>query len=297
MAATLLEGHENLEVVGESYYQPNLWRLLGSQHRPEVRERTVVYAMLLAEDGNPHDDNAVSVWIDGLQVGHLSRDDAQRLRPGLLALQDKHGQPLVLGGVITGGGLREDGRPGMLGVFLHYDPEDFGLRRSYIPPPDNSRMRTALSDALATDEADASYDLSWLRDLPADDTRAIPMIRKLLANEKDPLDRHYMNAHLQAALYRCRDAFASALDEYDQACRQHDSEMDGIRAACMAKWGQVPLLELYRQMAIRQQKAHDYGQALWWAERGLAIYGNDAARPDAAEDLQRRAASYRAKLG
>src|SRR5258708_36484333 len=90
MAATLLEGHENLEVVGESYYQPDLWRLLGSQHRPEVRERTVVYAMLLAADGNPHDDNAASVWIDGHQVGHLSRDVAQRVRRRVLASHDKH---------------------------------------------------------------------------------------------------------------------------------------------------------------------------------------------------------------
>ena len=52
-----------------------------------------------------------------------------------------------------------------------------------------------------------------------------------------------MHAHLQSLLYRSRDVFASALDEYDQACHQHDAEMDGIRAAFMAKWGQVPVLE------------------------------------------------------
>src|SRR5215469_11075559 len=90
--------------------------------------------------------------------------------------------------------------------------------------------------------------------------------------------------------------FASALGEYDQACCQHDAEMDGIRQACLAKWGKVPLLETYRQMTIRQQKAHNYRQALWWAERGIAIYGNDCARPDAVEDLRTRAAKYRAKL-
>jgi hypothetical protein len=65
--------------------------------------------------------------------------------------------------------------------------------------------------------------------------------------------------------------FASALDEYDQACHQHDAEMDGIRAAFMAKWGRLPVLETYRQMAIRQQKARNFEQALWWAERGIAI--------------------------
>jgi hypothetical protein len=90
--------------------------------------------------------------------------------------------------------------------------------------------------------------------------------------------------------------FASALDEYDQACRQHDAEMDGIRAAFVAKWGQVPVLETYRQMAIRQQKAKNFEQALWWAERGITLYGADCARPEAVEDLQKRAAAYRAKL-
>ena len=105
-----------------------------------------------------------------------------------------------------------------------------------------------------------------------------------------------MHAHLQGLLYRSRDVFSSALDEYDQACHQHDAEMDGIRAAFMAKWGQVPVLETYRQMAIRQQKARSFELALWWAERGIAIYGTDCARPEAVEDLQKRAAPYRGKL-
>jgi hypothetical protein len=296
LKATLVEGHQSLEVVGESFYQPSLWRLAGGQRRPEDYVHTAVSALLLVEDDNPYDPAAVSVWIDGLRVGHLSRDDAQRCRPGLLALQDKHGTPIALEGAIIGGGIRDDG-PGKLGVFLYYDPEEFGLRRSRVPPPPGARMRTALSDALATDEADDCYDLSWLSDLPADDVRAIPMLRKLLAAEADVLDRHYMYAHLESALYRCRDAFTSALNEYDEACRYHDAEMEGITAACMTKWGKVPLLELYRQMAIRQQKLHAYGRALWWAERGIAIYGDDAARPEAVEDLRQRAASYRVKLG
>jgi hypothetical protein len=62
-------------------------------------------------------------------------------------------------------------------------------------------------------------------------------------------------------LYRARNAFASAPDEYDQACRDHDGEMDAIRQAFMAKWGQVPVLEAYRQMAIRQQKVGNLEQA------------------------------------
>lgn len=98
-------------------------------------------------------------------------------------------------------------------------------------------------------------------------TRRSPATRQLLERESDVIDRHFMHAHLEALLYQSRDAFASALDEYDAACRQHDSEMDGIRAAFLAKWGQVPVLETYKQMAIRQQKAKNFEQALSWAER------------------------------
>ena len=64
----------------------------------------------------------------------------------------------------------------------------------------------------------------------------------------------------------------------------------------MAYWGKVPVVDTYRQMAIRQQKQHNYGQALWWAERGITLYGNDAARPEAVDDLRNRAIGYRAKM-
>ena len=235
------------------------------------------------------------MWVRGLKVGYLSHDDARRYRPGLLALEQKHGMPIALAGAIVGGGMRADG-PGRLGVFLDHDPADFGLRAMSQPRSSGSPMWTGLSDAVATDEADDSYDLSWMGDLLTDDLRAIKMLRQLLERESDAIDRHLMHAHLQTLLYRSRDVFASALDEYDQACRQHDAEMDGIRAAFMAKWGQVPVLETCKQMAIRQQKAKNFEQALWWAERGIAIYGTDCARREAVDDLQQRAESYRAKL-
>jgi len=61
-----------------------------------------------------------------LKVGHLSRANARRYRPGLLSLQRRYGQPVALSGVIVGGGIPEDG-PGQLGVFLRHDPADFGL--------------------------------------------------------------------------------------------------------------------------------------------------------------------------
>lgn len=121
----LLDGNDDLDVVDESYYQENLWRLVGPRW-PDERVRQPVYAVLIAEDDNPYDANAVAVWVQGLKVGHLSRANARRYRPGLLGLQRRYGQPVALSGVIVGGGIREDG-PGRLGVFLRHDPTDFGL--------------------------------------------------------------------------------------------------------------------------------------------------------------------------
>jgi hypothetical protein len=94
-----------------------------------VREQPRATAMLLAEDGNPHDPSAVSVWIDGLLVGYLPRDQASALRPGLLAAQEREGKPIALEGVIVKGAMRGDGGS-RLSVVLRYDPEDFGLSAS-----------------------------------------------------------------------------------------------------------------------------------------------------------------------
>jgi hypothetical protein len=290
----LLEGHDDLEVVGESHRQDSLWRVVGGRHRPEVHVRMDVYAMLLAEDGNPYDANAVSVWIDGLMVGYLPRDEARRLRPGLLALQEREGTPIALQGVIVGGAMRDDG-PGLLGVFLRHNPEDFGLGAPPMAPSADARLRAALGDDLASSK-DSPYNLVWMHSLPAGDIHRIKALRKALEAESSVIGRHFIYAELEAALYRCRDVFSSALTDYDKTCWQHDDEMDSIRSACMAHWGKVPVLDTYRQMAIRHQKQHKYRQALWWAERGMALYGDDAARPEAVDDLRKRAADYRAKV-
>jgi hypothetical protein len=289
----LFDGDETLPVVGESNYQDALWSIVGEWRQERIRQQIV--AILVAETDNRYDANAISVWVNGLRVGYLSRENASKYRAGLVALQTMHGMPICVAGVIAGGGLREDGR-GQLGVFLSHDPTDFGLEPPAKAERNERRMRTGFSDALATDEADDSYDLGWFRDLPDDSLAAIGVLRQLLEGEDDPIDRHFMFAHLEQLLYRSRDTFGSALAEYDEACRAHDAEMDMIRDAMLLKWGSVPLLETYRQMAIRQQKAGDFEQALWWAERGLALYGESAARPEAVEDLRKRARTCQQKL-
>ena len=196
-------------------------------------------------------------------------------------------------GVIVGGAYYADG-PGRLGVWLEHDPADFGIAphvsRSQFPSSVNPDgvMRTGFSEAWLTDAEDNSYDLSWFNQLPEADRPAIAMLRELLATDPDPIDRHFQFCELETRLYRSRELYESALAEYDQACVLHDAEMEQICAAFTAKWGKIPLLDTYRQMAVRQQKKKDWPACHWWAERGLALYGDHAAREEAVEDLIKR---------
>jgi hypothetical protein len=295
MKAQLYEGNQTLQIVGESYYIDNLKMVVDAIARPAhyegSRVRVPCQAILVAETDNPYDDNAISVWVAGHKVGHLSREDAEAYRPGLLTLREKHGMEIALEGVIVG-------TDGIYGVFLSCDPEDFGLKRKRSNElSEGSQLRTGLSAALGTDEADDSYDLSWMDELPSDTARRIPKLRQLLEEDPDPIDRHYMFLQLEKDLYSCRDLWESALDEYDAIAERHHIELiESMRAALLSKFGSIPLIDTYRQACIRTQKAQDWEGSLRWAERGLEIYGENAARPEAVEDLQKRAAKARDKL-
>jgi hypothetical protein len=116
MEVQLVEGRVDLEVVGEASYQDNLWRVVGGRRSPGDRVRVDIYAVLVAETDNPYDVNAMSVWVQGLKVGYLSRNDARRYRPGLLALEKKYGKPIALAGAIVGVGCGRMGQGG-LGCF------------------------------------------------------------------------------------------------------------------------------------------------------------------------------------
>jgi predicted Zn-ribbon and HTH transcriptional regulator len=291
-AVVVLQGLDTLEVVGESQYQDDLWRLVGGVTAERVR--CAATAVLVPEPDNPYDSNAVKVVIDGHLVGYLARHDAALYLPGLRQLMARHSCQIALTGHIVGGGQRDDGL-GMLGVFLDHNPADFGLRASQTSHI--GELRTGLSQALTTDLEDDRYDLSWHQRLSGRHTPSdVIVLRRLLASEKDPIDRHFMLAELGKCLYKSRDAFASALDEFDAVCVQHDAEMEVIRSALYEKFGCVPVLEMYRQAAIRCQKARDWQRMRFWAARGLALYGRDAARPEAVADLHKRFAHADAKV-
>ena len=69
-----------VNVVGVLQYQ----RVLEAA----AAEGAVIEALLLLEDDNPHDNQAVAVHIDGERAGYLSRTDARRYRADLGAAGD-----------------------------------------------------------------------------------------------------------------------------------------------------------------------------------------------------------------
>ena len=297
---SLLAGQDDLEVVGELAYQATLWQLCHGTLGDRVR--CDIVAVLVPEPTNPYDANAIAVQIGGHIVGYLPRGTAQEYLPGLKRLMAMRGGYIALRGVIVGGGYYDDG-PGRLGVWLDHDPADFGVHQasaSLPGPPGHPGMggvmRTGFTEAWLTDAEDDSYDLSWFNGLPEADRPAIARLRDLLAADPDPIDRHFQFAELETRLYHSRDLYEAALEEYDETCARHDAEMESICEAFMAKWGKIPLLDTYRQMAIRQQKKKDWQACKWWAERGLALYGQRAAREEAVEDLIKRRNRAVAKL-
>ena len=290
--ATLYTGNETLEVVGESRHQDVLWMIVGGQRTERVRHET--YAVLVPEPDNPVDPNAIQVLVAGNLVGYLSRNDASAYRPGLVRLmQDSANGLVALNATIVGGGQRADGI-GQLGVFLDHDPTDFGIRAERVG--DTTGFRTGLSEAVASDLEDDGYDLSWYRQLSDSDITAIKQLRAMLEADPDPIDRHYMMSELEKRLYKSRDAFSSALDEFDAVCRQHDAEMVTIRPALFEKFGRIPLIDTYRQAAVRCQKTRDWATMRYWAERGIGVYGEHAARREDVEDLHKRLEIANAKI-
>lgn len=298
VTAVLCTGTDDLEVVGESYRQAELWTLVGGVSTERVRQEII--AFLIPDPNNQHDPNAIAVYIDRFHVGFIPREMAVRLIPGLKSLYTLNpGKYVALEGVITGGGMRDDGL-GNLGVFLNYDPTDFGLEPPKPPSvnePVTTGLRTGLSDAMASDLDDDSYDLSWMQRLGPDPIKRMAQLREELATNAEPISRHFIMAELEQMLYTYKEALPNALDEYDQVAEQHHQELQAsIRAALMAKWGRLPLLQTYRQAGIRQSKAGNLAGTVDWCERGIVMYGDDAHSQGWVLDLEKRSAQAQTRL-
>lgn len=80
-------GWPNVEVVGESNYQPAIQGLL-PRNVSEQGQESAVTVQLVHEPDNKYDRNAVVVRASTGVIGYLNRADAARYAPALAALQE-----------------------------------------------------------------------------------------------------------------------------------------------------------------------------------------------------------------
>ena len=109
------DGSFSFDIVGESHCQAALDHIAGPKHEGGVEHECV--AVLLPDDRNQYDENAVAVFIDGEKVGHLARRDAKAYRQFLANI----GRPTAGAGcraMIVGGWDDGDGDEGSYGVKL-----------------------------------------------------------------------------------------------------------------------------------------------------------------------------------
>ncbi len=109
------DGSFDFDIVGESYYQDALERIVGG--RTDESSEFECIASLVCEDDNPHDSNAVAVYINGQKVGHLARPVAAGFRD----IQRRHGwvgQIVTADAMIVGGWDRGGRGKGHFGVKL-----------------------------------------------------------------------------------------------------------------------------------------------------------------------------------
>jgi hypothetical protein len=115
-ALDVSSGDFDFEIVGESFYQDELRRIAAG--RTEKRERVKFRVVLLPEPNNKHDPRAVAVHAEqGGIIGYLSREDAARYQPMIIAMKKTNGHYPSCMAVLTGG----YGEKRSIGVVLDLD--------------------------------------------------------------------------------------------------------------------------------------------------------------------------------
>lgn len=112
-----LSADGQLDVVGESHYQPAISEAAGGCDCQGGENAFPVAALLVPEPSNQHDANAVRVDVAGRTVGYLAREDAAHYQPTLLGLLNS-GSLGWCPAFICGGGER------YYGVFLRVSEPD-----------------------------------------------------------------------------------------------------------------------------------------------------------------------------
>lgn len=122
-------GSEWLEVKGEAAHQSVLESIAGP--KTEEGYDLAVEVVLIREPDNEYDKSAIAVHAvspqtgEARKVGYVAKETAAKMAPALDKI-NAAGETVGLEGYIRGGWIR-DGDEGHYGIWLLYDPSDFGL--------------------------------------------------------------------------------------------------------------------------------------------------------------------------
>ncbi len=108
-------GSFDFEVVGEAQCQASLEEICGGRDEDGVDHQCV--AVIVNDDGNAYDKNAVAVFVDGKRVGFLPRQVAPEFRRQISRINPSCAS-VGCRAVVRGGWDRGDGDVGSFGVWL-----------------------------------------------------------------------------------------------------------------------------------------------------------------------------------
>ena len=111
-------GNYDFEIVGESHYQDALSAICGGKCEDGHKHECI--AVLIPEPSNPHDGNAIRVFVDRRRVGYLSRKHAAFVAHEMRLSRPPLGS-LYCGAMIVGGWDRGSGDEGHFGVKLNME--------------------------------------------------------------------------------------------------------------------------------------------------------------------------------
>lgn len=109
-------GDFDFDIVGESFNQSTIESIANTGDQEFT-------AVLTPYSSNPYDDKAVKVEINGLMVGHLSKEDARSFRRRL-STKKISGQATATKAIITGGHKANNGDKMSYGIQLDLKPFD-----------------------------------------------------------------------------------------------------------------------------------------------------------------------------
>ena len=88
--AAWLPGTTEVHVVGETFYADAIRAVQLGAHAGDGLK-----GLLVPEPDNPHDGNAVAVYLEGRRVGHLAASVCPQVQPALLAFSGTHNGQLI----------------------------------------------------------------------------------------------------------------------------------------------------------------------------------------------------------